>query len=656
MKRRYFNCPMWLFVLVAMLVQSMILTGVEAAQDFGVREWASDSSSNPQSTIRNPQSATAFTYQGELKDAHGLITGAYDLQFTLYSAPTEGEELGRIIHEQVTLTGGVFTVPLDFGRAVTDAWLEIAVRPSGSLEPYQGLSPRQKLMSIPHAMFARQEEWSLVGMPVGIKAAAEDLMTDGANSVAAPAAKPVQGGGTAGRIAKWFDPETIGDSVMIESGGNVGIGTSSPQAKFHSIGSSGVIGLRGQSDSGFAILGESTSNTGVVGRSTTGFGVSGESNNNTGVFGSSNNGLGVVGTTLGGIGVRGFATTGVGVSAKSTSSAALVASSDSGEIIRGLSGATLRFLVTNDGRVGIGTSSPTAKLHAIGSGIGGLRGVSDSSVGVTGVSLSATGVSGISTSGVGVFGHSSSGFGISGSSDSNTGVSGSSPSGVGVIGSSGSGIGVRGLSTSSSGVVGISTTGVGMSGTSDSNIGVSGGSNTSYGVQGASQSSFGVTGFSTSGIGVQGSSQSSIGVLARSQSGDLFKALAGDTERFRIENDGDVFVNGVLVHSSDARLKTNIEPLTNALEKLQQMRGVSYERLDAAAASRQIGVIAQEVETVFPELVAPTADGYKAVAYERLTAVLIEAVKELKAENDRLRAEVHSLTQMVKELKDAMRK
>ncbi|MBW2354000.1 MAG: tail fiber domain-containing protein [Deltaproteobacteria bacterium] len=53
--------------------------------------------------------------------------------------------------------------------------------------------------------------------------------------------------------------------------------------------------------------------------------------------------------------------------------------------------------------------------------------------------------------------------------------------------------------------------------------------------------------------------------------------------------------------------------------------------------SRQIGLLAQDVERVIPELVSADETGYKAVSYNKLTAVLVEAVKELKAENERLR-------------------
>ena len=93
--------------------------------------------------------------------------------------------------------------------------------------------------------------------------------------------------------------------------------------------------------------------------------------------------------------------------------------------------------------------------------------------------------------------------------------------------------------------------------------------------------------------------------------------------------------------SSDARFKQDVERLTDVLEKLESVRGVSfewndvYESLGRATGHTEIGVLAQEVQAVFPELVTSWGDeGYLAVDYGRLTAVLIEAIKELRADQD----------------------
>lgn len=90
---------------------------------------------------------------------------------------------------------------------------------------------------------------------------------------------------------------------------------------------------------------------------------------------------------------------------------------------------------------------------------------------------------------------------------------------------------------------------------------------------------------------------------------------------------------------SDERLK-NIGPrISNALDKLLQINGVNYTWKDVSYGSGpQIGVGAQTVEKVFPELVQTGIDGYKSVDYQRLTAPIIEALRELKADNDNLHA------------------
>ena len=82
---------------------------------------------------------------------------------------------------------------------------------------------------------------------------------------------------------------------------------------------------------------------------------------------------------------------------------------------------------------------------------------------------------------------------------------------------------------------------------------------------------------------------------------------------------------------SDERLKSDITTLKSSLEKVLQMRGVSYTRNDNIEGGEQIGVIAQEVEKFYPQVVLTADDerGTKSVDYGRLTAVLIEAVKEL---------------------------
>jgi hypothetical protein len=127
---------------------------------------------------------------------------------------------------------------------------------------------------------------------------------------------------------------------------------------------------------------------------------------------------------------------------------------------------------------------------------------------------------------------------------------------------------------------------------------------------------------------------------------DQFNA-AVQTRRLTLESDGDLVVSaqafkpggGAWSATSDARLKTDVEPLTGALDRLLALRGTSFEyRADATPKSmylpgRQIGFIAQEVEAVFPQWVGETAEGFKTVGPQGFEALTVEALRELRAES-----------------------
>ena len=103
--------------------------------------------------------------------------------------------------------------------------------------------------------------------------------------------------------------------------------------------------------------------------------------------------------------------------------------------------------------------------------------------------------------------------------------------------------------------------------------------------------------------------------------------------------------------ASDQSLKTEIRPLEGSLDKLLQLEGVSYAWTDEHRGSgRQIGFIAQDVETAFPEVVRTDHKGIKSVGYGFLTAAIVEALREtnarldaLEAENEALKAELEAL-------------
>lgn len=107
---------------------------------------------------------------------------------------------------------------------------------------------------------------------------------------------------------------------------------------------------------------------------------------------------------------------------------------------------------------------------------------------------------------------------------------------------------------------------------------------------------------------------------------------------------GDILATGNVagirfIATSDSRLKRDIATLPNALESIEKLRGVTFHWIDPKKGSgTQYGVIAQELEKVYPELVSTDGTGMKTVNYDGLVAPLIESIKELKAENDSLKA------------------
>ena len=112
----------------------------------------------------------------------------------------------------------------------------------------------------------------------------------------------------------------------------------------------------------------------------------------------------------------------------------------------------------------------------------------------------------------------------------------------------------------------------------------------------------------------------------------------------RIEAGGDI----VAFSSSDKRLKDNIEQIPNAIDKIQSIGGYSFDWNDKQdtyeVGSRDIGVVAQEIEEVLPELVITRDNGYKAVKYEKMVALLIEGIKEQQEQINELKTKLDGIT------------
>ncbi len=134
---------------------------------------------------------------------------------------------------------------------------------------------------------------------------------------------------------------------------------------------------------------------------------------------------------------------------------------------------------------------------------------------------------------------------------------------------------------------------------------------------------------------------------------------AGECKYNAASLNGDVSVTGFLkanslyaayfvYETSDERLKHEIKPLENSLEKLSKIRALSFLMNDNN--EKKMGVIAQEVEKIYPELIRDIGDGYKGVDYLGFIGPLLGAIQELKAENEELRKQLKSQAQAIKQL------
>ncbi|MHC4559480.1 MAG: hypothetical protein ACYTFW_17960 [Planctomycetota bacterium] len=352
---------------------------------------------------------TAFTYQGWLMDANHPANGIYDLTFVLYpvpDGPAEGE-LGLVMSEDVNIVDGFFTIELEFGSGVfdgNDRWLQIEVRPGELHDPnvYTILTPRQRITPTPYAIYAERA------------GSAPGGGTDGGPG-------GIGGGGTTNYIPKFTASSSIGDSVIYQSGDNVGIGTTSPDAKLHvnglikiSNGSPGTGKVLTSDDTGLASWQTPTGGGGPDGD----WAISG---NNMYAMPSGNVGVGTSSPTTkldvnGQMRVRGGSP---GAGKVLTSDATGLAS---WQTPTGTGGPDDDWTISgNDiyhelGNVGIGTSGPTSMLHVTGS---------SSQPAILGYNAgNGAGIRGEGDTGNGVYGESSYGIGVHGHSDEDIGVYG----------------------------------------------------------------------------------------------------------------------------------------------------------------------------------------------------------------------------------------
>jgi len=308
------------------------------------------------------------------------------------------------------------------------------------------------------------------------------------------------------------------------------------------------------------------------------------------------------------------------------------------------SGSTLTIASTGGGGGGLtlpytgsSSSSPSLTIRTTASEGTAIYGECETfdGVGVQGIDTQSHGVGvlGLGDSGVVGFGGT---YGVSGSAS--------------VIG----GVGILGVSTAGDGVVGEVNNG------SDGVAGLNTGSG--YGVYASGDGGDGLYATSISGNGVQGNvGNNSAGVAGVNRS--TGPGIYGENTSGGFAGDfvGDGVYTGSWTMASDARFKKDIQPLEDALEGTLMLRGVSFDwRRDefperGFRARRDIGFIAQEVETVYPSLVVTGPDGYKSVDYAKVTPILVEAIKAQQKRMEAQQQQIDDLTQRLERLEGARR-
>jgi hypothetical protein len=139
--------------------------------------------------------------------------------------------------------------------------------------------------------------------------------------------------------------------------------------------------------------------------------------------------------------------------------------------------------------------------------------------------------------------------------------------------------------------------------------------------------------------------------LVLTQAGDVGIGTAAPTQKLTVS--GNVLADAYL-YTSDRRLKDQIMPLTGMLDKIAMLEPVSFVYTADANRARHLGLIAQDVAKIFPDVVHTDAKGMLSIDYPALIGPMIGAIKELKAENDALKAQNVEILKRLDKLEAAL--
>ena len=147
------------------------------------------------------------------------------------------------------------------------------------------------------------------------------------------------------------------------------------------------------------------------------------------------------------------------------------------------------------------------------------------------------------------------------------------------------------------------------------------------------------------GVSVTGEVRASSGTTI---TGSLYVSGSYGSDLGAISASGDIVADGDIIayNASDKNLKDNIQVIKGSLDKIGDIRGVEFDWNDkspgwAQERGHDVGVIAQEVQKVLPEIVTKRKNGYLGVDYKRIVPLLIESIKELKEEVEELKKKVN---------------
>jgi hypothetical protein len=546
---------------------------------------------------------TSFTYQGRLTDTSIPASGSYSMEFRLFSVATGGTVIATQAHPNVSVTNGVFTVPLDFSNNFDggDRYLEIVV--GGTV-----LTPRQQVRSTPYAI-----RTVLAGnaLNLGGTAAAQFVQNSDPRLTDARPPDPgspnyIQNQDTFTQSLSNFRISGTGTAFSLNATGHFAInGNRVLSTGFFTT----LLGIdAGSSNSGAqnTFLGNRAGQFNTSGAANTFVGFQAGAANNVGsnnvivgnsagndlvgsfnsIFGAAAGGL-TSGTNISLFGMSSSAANGLS-NASAFGSRAFVGQSNSLVLgsINGVNGAAA------DTNVGIGTSVPARRLH-VSSGSSGAAPLSSADF--------------VLEDDASAFQH------FLTADDVESGILFGDPTD-----SIGGGIIFNNASF-------------------NNGINFRAGGNT--------------TRMTLTGGGFLGIGTTTPGDML-DVNGDI-RVGSGSTGCVK-DSDGTVIAGTC---SSDSRLKRDISPFPRVLDKMSMLKPVHFywdEKQQSGKVfgkSLSFGLIAQDVEKVLPELIAEDEKGYKAVRYNKLPLLTLQAVKDLKEENDILKKRLSETEAQIAALK-----